>query len=56
MGGREKEVKEKRWLNVTLFTFLMWTIYKVFIEPVTALLLSYILGFGQEACGIFGTD
>ena len=33
---------------------MMWTIYKVFIEFVTILLLFYILGFsfGCEACGI----
>ena len=31
----------------------MWTIFKVFIEFVTILLLFYLLGFfGQEACGL----
>ena len=30
----------------------MWTIFKVFIEFVTILLLSYVLLFAQEACGI----
>jgi len=33
----------------------MWTIFKVFIEFVTILLLFYVwggLGFGHEACGI----
>ena len=31
----------------------MWTIYKVFIESVTILLLFYVLVFsGHEACGI----
>ena len=29
----------------------MWTIFKVFIEFVTILLLFYILVFGPEACG-----
>ena len=36
-----------------LKTFLMWTVFKVFTEFVTILLLFYIFGFfGQEACGI----
>ena len=30
----------------------MWTIFKVFIEFVTILLLFYVLVFGCEACGI----
>ena len=30
----------------------MWTIFKVFIEFVTILLLFYVLFFGHEACGI----
>jgi hypothetical protein len=30
----------------------MWTIFKVFIEFVTILLLFYILVFWKEACGI----
>ena len=31
----------------------MWTIFKVFIEFVTILLLFYVFGFfGHEACGI----
>ena len=35
------------------FFFLMWVIFKVFIEFVTTLLLFYILGFfGRETCGI----
>ena len=33
--------------------FLMWTIFKVFIEFVTILLLFYVFSFfGCEACGI----
>ena len=33
--------------------FLMWTIFKVFIEFVTILLLFYVFCFsGPEACGI----
>ena len=32
--------------------FLMWTIFKVFMEFVTILFLSYVLGFGHEACRI----
>ena len=32
--------------------FLIWIIFKVFIEFVTMLLLFYVLFFGQEACGI----
>ena len=35
------------------FFFLMWTIYKVFIEFVTILLLFFMFWFfGNEACGI----
>ena len=35
------------------FFFLMWTIFKVFIELVTVLLQFYVLGFfGHKACGI----
>ena len=30
----------------------MWTIFKVFIEFVTILLLFYVLVYGPEACGI----
>ena len=30
----------------------MWTIFKVFIEFVTVLLLFYVLLFGCQACGI----
>ena len=30
----------------------MWTIFKVFIEFVTILLLFYVLVFGLQACGI----
>ena len=31
----------------------MWTIFNVFIESVTILLLFYVLGFfGRKACGI----
>ena len=32
--------------------FLMWTIFKVCIEFVTILFLSYILAFGLEVCGV----
>ena len=32
--------------------FLTWTIFKVFIELVTILLVFYVLFFGGEACGI----
>ena len=32
--------------------FLMWTIFKVFIEFVAILFLFYVLVFGQEACAI----
>ena len=35
-----------------LFFFLMWTIFKVFIEFVTVLLLFYVLVFGLEVFGI----
>ena len=34
------------------FFFLMWTIFKVFIEIVTILLLFYVRFFGHKACGI----
>ena len=35
------------------FFFLMWTIFKVFIEFFTILFLFYVFGFfGREACGI----
>ena len=34
------------------FFFLTWTIFKVFIELVTILLVFYVLFFGGEACGI----
>jgi len=38
---------------VCLFLFLMGTVFKVFIESVTILLLFYVLGlFGYEACRI----
>ena len=30
----------------------MWTVFKVFIEFVTILLLFYVLAFGYEACGV----
>ena len=30
----------------------MWTIFKVFIEFVTILLLFYVLVYGPQACGI----
>ena len=30
----------------------MWTVFKVFIEFVTTLLLFYVLVFGLKACGI----
>ena len=30
----------------------MWNILKVFLECVTMLLLSYVLVFGHEVCGI----
>ena len=30
----------------------MWTIFKVFIEIVTILLLFYVRFFGHKACGI----
>ena len=32
--------------------FLMWTIFKLFLEFVTTLLLFYVLFFGLEAHGI----
>ena len=36
-----------------LFSFLMWTIFKVCIEFVEILLLFYVFDFsGYEACGI----
>ena len=38
------------WENAVLF--LMWTIFKVFIEFVTILLPFYVLVFGPKACGI----
>ena len=34
------------------FLFLMWMIFKVFIEFVTILFLFYVWVFGPEACGI----
>ena len=30
----------------------VWTVFKVFIEFITILLLFYVLDFGHEACGI----
>ena len=42
----------------TLFKdfFLMWTIFKVFIEFIIILLLFYVFGFfGHEACGILAS-
>ena len=43
----------KKKKNVFRFFFKMWTIFKVFIELVTVLLLFYVLGFfGHKACGI----
>ena len=35
-----------------LFFFFLWTIFKVFIEFVTILFLSYVLVFCCEACKI----
>ena len=38
-----------------LFEFLMWTIFKVFVEFVTTLLLFYGFGFfsfGHKSCGL----
>ena len=37
-----------------LFIYLMWTIFKVFIELVTILLLLMFWFFGFEACGFQG--
>ena len=34
------------------YKFLMWTIFKVFIEFVKVLLLFYVWCFCQKACGI----
>ena len=43
----------KIYLLRIFFFFLMGTVFKVFIESVTILLLFYVLGlFGHEACGI----
>ena len=39
---------------VVVFFSLMWTIFKVFIEFVTILLLFYVWFFGYEACRILG--
>ena len=39
-------------LLVLFLDFFMWTIFKVFIEFATILLLFFILFFGCEACGI----
>ena len=33
----------------------MWTIFKVFIEFITIMLLFYVLAFGPEACGILAS-
>ena len=38
----------------TYIYFLMWTIFKVFIEFFTIFLLFYVCCFGHEACGILG--
>ena len=35
-----------------IFIFLMWTIFKVFTEFVTILLLFYVLFIGLKACGL----
>ena len=37
---------------LSFFFFLTWTIFKVFIEFLTILLLFYVLVYGPEACGI----
>ena len=39
------------------FFFLMWTIFKVFIECVAILLLLFMFCFfGRKACGIFASQ
>ena len=40
---------------IEFFFFLMWTIFKVFIEFVTILFLFCVLAFGYEACGILAS-
>ena len=57
-----ERIKNKIWFNYILSTgdtlyllknfFLMWTIFKVFIEFVTILLMFCFGFFGCEACGI----
>ena len=37
------------------YIFLMWTIFKVFIEFFTILFLFYVCCFGHEACGILAS-
>ena len=44
-------------LSILFFFFLMWTIFKVFIEFVTILFPFHILDFfGREACGILAAQ
>ena len=38
--------------SLSFFFFLIWTIFKVFIEFVTILFLFYVLAFWPQACGI----
>ena len=41
---------------VILFFFLMWTIFKVFIQFVTILFLFCVWFFGHEACGLLASQ
>ena len=44
---------DRQTIKRVLFFVLMWTIFKVFIECVTVLLLLFMLCFfGHKACGI----
>ena len=41
---------------ILFFFFLMWTIFKVFIQFVTILFLFCVWFFGHEACGILASQ
>ena len=47
-------VRATTWTKLFFFfkISLMWTIFKVFIDFVTILLLFYVWFFGRDACGI----
>ena len=43
-------LKKKK--NIYIYIYLLWTIFKVFIEFVPIFLLFYVLVFWPEVCGI----